>query len=66
MSSRFSNQWLSPNEPAPLTVEECRKLMDWKDLSDAEVEEFLVTLRAYLARFLDEYFREELSIDDII
>ena len=48
---------------APLSVEECRRLLAWKDASDKEIEEFLGSLRAYLSRFLDEYFREEFSID---
>ncbi|MBI2524309.1 hypothetical protein HYW11_03860, partial [Candidatus Peregrinibacteria bacterium] len=41
------------------SVEECRRLLDWKDASDEEIKEFLAGLRTFLDRFLDDYFRDE-------
>jgi len=58
----------SPPDPQalPLSVEECRRLLDWKEASDKEIEEFLGSLRIYLSRYLDEYFRDEFPIDEIL
>ncbi|MFH0770231.1 MAG: hypothetical protein V1926_02530 [Candidatus Peregrinibacteria bacterium] len=42
----------------PLTVEECRAMMGWHDKPDREIEEFLLGLRRFIGRFLDEYFRD--------
>ncbi len=43
----------------PLSVEECRELMQWKDATDAEIRDFLTGLRSFLSKFLDEYFDEK-------
>ncbi len=47
----------------PLTAEECRALLGWEDASEKDIEEFLSSLRTMLSRFLDDYFRDEMSID---
>lgn len=44
----------------PLSVEECRKLLDWKGATDAEIAEFLTGLRSFLSKFLDEHFDDSL------
>ena len=46
-----------------LSIEECRRILEREDMSDEEIAEFLVNLRSYLSRFLDEYFRDEFPID---
>ncbi|MFH0851715.1 MAG: hypothetical protein V1876_03115 [Candidatus Peregrinibacteria bacterium] len=50
----------------PLSVEECRRLLEWKDASDEEIKEFLGDLRSYLSRFLDEYFADEFPVDEML
>ena len=49
-----------------LSIEECRKLLADENMSDEEIEEFLGSLRAYLSRFLDEYFHEEFPFDETL
>ena len=39
-----------------LTVEECRKITGWDNRSDEEIEEFLISLRRFLGRYLDQYY----------
>lgn len=47
-----------------LSLDECRKLLGRADLTDAEVAEFLGDLRNFLSQFLDDFFREELALDE--
>ena len=55
------------SQPAqPLSIEECRALLNWANRSDKEVEEFLGSLRSCLSRFLDEYFRDEFPVDELL
>ena len=49
-SSTANDDWRSPREAG---------------LTDAEIEEFRSSLRAYLSAFLDEYFREALDRTDL-
>ncbi len=48
-------------QSGPLTIEQCRDLLGWTDASDKEIEQFLLSLRGMLGRFVDDYFREALE-----
>lgn len=54
---------VSPKEGDCLSVEQCRQLLGWSNASDKEIEEFLLSLRGMLGRFVDDYFREALEED---
>ncbi len=58
-----NGQSASPSEGDSLSVEQCRALMGWTDATDEEVEQFLLSLRGMLGRFVDDYFRESLEKD---
>lgn len=45
--------------------EEWRRLLAQDGLTDEEVEEFVATLRAFVAQFLDDYFRDEFVTDEL-
>ena len=49
----------------PLSTEECRELLDRDDMTDKEIEELLSGLRSFLSRFLDDYFKEEFTENDL-
>jgi hypothetical protein len=53
------------HQPAPLSIQEWRAARGREDLTDAELTEFVESLRAFLGQFLDEYFREEVAPDDV-
>ena len=48
-----------------LSIDECRRLLGRPDMSDEEVAEFLDDLRHFLDQFLDDFFRDELSPDEV-
>lgn len=56
-----NNQSVPPKEGDSLTVEQCRALMGWDDVTDQEIEQFLLSLRNMLGRFVDDYFHETLE-----
>jgi len=47
------------------TNDEWKHLLRGHGLSDAEVDQFVTELRAFLAQFLDEYFRDEFRTDEV-
>jgi hypothetical protein len=48
-----------------LSISEWRDIIGRDDLTDAEVEEFVLDLRNVLSQFLDYYFRDEFDPDDV-
>lgn len=48
-----------------LSHEQWRELLGHEHLSEAEVSEFVTSLRNFLSQFLDEYFRDEFAPDDV-
>ncbi len=52
------------SDARPLGVEECRKLLGDTDMSDKEISLFLTDLRAFLERYLDDYFHGEFGMDE--
>lgn len=61
--SSANGQSVSPKEGDSLGVEQCRQLLGWTDASDKEIEQFLLSLRGMLGRFVDDCFRESLEKD---
>ena len=47
------------------THDEWKRLLAGHAPADAEVEQFVTELRAFLAHFLDDYFRDEFSTDEV-
>lgn len=47
------------------TNEEWRRILERADLTDAEVDEFVESLRTFIGRVLDDYFRDEFGPDEV-
>ena len=47
-----------------LSVKQCRELLGDKNMSDAEIEKFLASLRRTIGKFLDNYFQNEFQNED--
>lgn len=47
------------------THDEWKHLLRGHGLSDAEVDEVVTVLRAFLSQFLDDYFRDEFLSDEV-
>lgn len=47
-----------------LSIAECRRLLGDKHMNDQEIAQLLKGIRLVNAKFLDEYFKDELSDDD--
>ena len=47
------------------TNEEWRRILERADLTDAEVVEFVESLRTFIGRVLDDYFRDEFGPDEV-
>lgn len=41
--------------------EEWHRLLSQENLTEAEVDEFVRSLRAFIGRYLDDYFRDDLG-----
>lgn len=57
-------QSLIPKEGESLSIEQCRQLLGWDEATDDQVQEFLLSLRNMLGRFVDDAFSSEILIDD--
>jgi len=48
-----------------MTIEECRRLLADEKMSDQEIAELLEGIHLINAKFLDHYFKGDLSDDDV-
>ncbi len=48
-----------------MTIEDCRRRLCREDLSDREIETFLIELDVFIDLVLDEMFHEEFESDDV-
>ncbi len=46
-----------------LTIKQCRQLLGDEKMSDQQIKELLEAIHVLNAKFLNEYFKEELSDD---
>jgi hypothetical protein len=49
-----------------MTIEEYRQLLGDEHMSDEEIAEFKESLSIYISKYLDNYFKDELSDDDTL